>query len=76
MNYVVIKIHNNKISRIINAKDEENGLDILRRLVSNQLGRALTSEEINHIDTYQDFDNEEMNDHDNVYYLSIEVVEN
>lgn len=67
--YLVIKIHNNSVSNVLTAKNEDEAKDLARGAAENQFGRPLTDEEIDDLNDKLEIYNDE--DSDNLYTFSI-----
>jgi hypothetical protein len=70
---IVVKIHNNSISKIIIVKSEEDGKDLILDLAEEQFGRSLKYHELNDLNDRLEIYNDE--DPDNMYTFSINTIE-
>ena len=72
MKYIVARIHNNSLGRVIEVSSEDEGKDLLKELINDQFGRGPTDEEVDQIEDYLEVYNEE--DADNIFCFSIGVI--
>lgn len=73
MKYIVARIHNNSLGRVIEVSSEEEGKNIIRGMAEEQFGRPLTDEEIDDLHDKLEIYNEE--DSDNLFCFSLGIVE-
>jgi hypothetical protein len=71
--YIVAKIRNKSLARVVEAKGEEDGKDILRGWAEKQFGRGLTDEEIDDLENNLEIYNED--DADNIFCFSLGITE-
>jgi predicted house-cleaning noncanonical NTP pyrophosphatase (MazG superfamily) len=71
--YIVAKIHNSSLGKVVEAKNEADAKDILRGWAEEQFERPLTDEEIDDMEDYLEVVNED--DIDNIFTFSIGLVE-
>ena len=73
MNYIVARIHNNKLGSVVSVETIEEGLELIRGYVRDQFGREITNEENDILVNDYEFFNDE--DYDNVFSFSLGTVE-
>lgn len=71
--YIVAKIHNGSLGRTFEVEDQDKGIDCIRDMAEEHLGRELTPEEIDELDNNFELVNDE--DSDNQYTWAIGIVE-
>ena len=71
--YIVAKIHNNSLGKVVQAKDEADAKDIAKGWAEEQFQRPLTDEEVDDLENTFEVYNED--DADNLHCISIGIVE-
>lgn len=72
MKYIVAKIHNNSLNRVIEAMEENDAKGIVRQMAEKQLGRPLNQGEVDDLENRLEITNEE--DADNIWCFSIGII--
>ena len=73
MKYIVARIHNNSLGRVIEVSSEAEGKDIIRSMAEEQFDRPLTEHEIEDLENNMEIYNEE--DFNNLFCFSLGILE-
>jgi hypothetical protein len=71
--YIVAKIHNNALGKVIQVADEAEGIKTVKEWATDQFERSLTDEEIYSAENELEIYNED--DADNIFCFSVGIVE-
>lgn len=73
MQYIVVRIHNQSLGKVVEVSTIEEGMDVVREWFEEQFNRVMNEEEIDNLEVMMEVHNDE--DHDNHYTFSIGIVE-
>ena len=69
--YIAVKIHNNSLGRVVEAKDENEATSIIHEWAKEQFGRGLNGNELYDLENNLEIFNDD--DPDNVYCFSVGI---
>jgi hypothetical protein len=70
--YIVVKIRNNKLGKCLKVDSIENGIELIKGMVSEQLERELYDDELDILENDYEVFNDD--DPENVYTWAIRIV--
>lgn len=73
MKYIVARIHNNSLGRVIEVSSTDEGKDIIRGMAEELFDRPLTDEEIDSLEDNLEIYNED--DMDNIFCFSVGIID-
>lgn len=73
MKYVVVKIHNQSLGKIVEVESIEKGLNIIREWFEDQFGRDMYDDELDDLENLMEIYITE--DNDNQYTFSVGIIE-
>jgi len=73
MKFIVAKIHNQSLGKVIEVSSIEEGKNVIRDWFFEQFNRVMNAEEIDALEDMMEVYNDE--DHDNHYTFSIGIVD-
>lgn len=73
MKYVVVKIHNQRLGKIVEVESIEKGLNIIRGWFQDQFGRDMYDDELDDLENLMEIYIAE--DNDNQYTFSVGIIE-
>jgi hypothetical protein len=71
--FAVVLIHNQSVSSVHGVNSEQEGLEVIKKMIQIILNRDITEEEIEEFDTLMEIYDD--SDHDNVYTFSVNYVD-
>jgi hypothetical protein len=73
MKYVVVKIYNQSLGKVVEVESIEKGFNIIHEWFKNQFDRVMCDDELDDLENLMEIDIEE--DDDNHYTFSVGIIE-